>query len=495
MSQSAEEKITLLVVDDETKNRLLVESILSDDNYELYMAECGMEALLLAEGIEPDLILLDVMMPDMDGYEVCREIRQRPNLTTIPIIMITALDGRDSMLKGLEAGADEFLTKPIDALELRTRVRTVAKLNRVRRLQREREEFAMIAEDARDGYLRVDQNGIITYLNNVARRLLGPDSRGLLSSLSRRFSLEPAVAWQNWDAICQHPESVRYLLLPTSVSSRARWFQFQVKPPAVSDRTERLCRIIDVSHLMHTKRDIWSFQSAVCHKLRTPLTGIIAVTDMLKQRKDDPELWQLLESSTQRLESQVVSVTKLVEYPRDLAHGTANHMDLVSAIRSAAEATGIRRLDENIQTPAQISVELSEAAAEVIATALFENSVRFHPQNSPIVTIHSRYTEKQVIISFVDDGVHVPVEDLDRLGSVLFQSESSFTGEVPGMGIGLSMVDSILREQNGELSVSNRPDGPGVAVTVSLARALSVSRTSNHDPGAVTDIRPIDSED
>ena len=103
MSQSAEEKITLLVVDDETKNRLLVESILSDDNYELYMAECGMEALLLAEGIEPDLILLDVMMPDMDGYEVCREIRQRPNLTTIPIIMITALDDRDSMLKGLEA--------------------------------------------------------------------------------------------------------------------------------------------------------------------------------------------------------------------------------------------------------------------------------------------------------------------------------------------------------------------------------------------------------
>ena len=82
----------------------------------------------------PDLILLDVMMPGMDGFEVCRSLRADPLLAEVPVVMVTALDDRDSRLQGIEAGADDFVSKPFDRVELRARVRTIARLNRYRQL-------------------------------------------------------------------------------------------------------------------------------------------------------------------------------------------------------------------------------------------------------------------------------------------------------------------------------------------------------------------------
>ena len=465
MNQQSKKKTTLLIVDDEERNRLLIESFLEGDEYEVYMAESGAEALLLAEGTMPDLILLDVMMPDMDGYEVCRQIRSQPHLAAVPIIIITALDGRDSRLEGLDAGADEFLTKPVDSIELRTRVRTVARLNRVRCLQREREDFEMIAEDSRDGYLRVNHEGELTYQNRVAKQLLGERPGRLLARMREKFSLEPSDAWLDWEAVWQQPGTVRYLLRPASSTTSAQWLRFEIKAPPGNESTDRLCRISDVTQLMHTKRDTWSFQSAACHKLRTPLTGIVAVTQMLTKRQD-PELLELLKTATERLECQVKAVTQLVEYPRLLSAGSVKHQDLTAAIRRAAEATGLRRLDEEPAEPPNCRIELSEGAIEVIATALFENSVKFHPENAPIVTMSSSSTDETYSLTFTDDGIRVPPEDLGNLGSLMFQSESSFTGEVPGMGVGLVMVDSMLRERKGSLSLSNRADAPGFVVSI-----------------------------
>jgi len=475
MPQDLKKRTTILVVDDEDRNRQLLESFLGEDDYELYMAECGSEALLLAEGIEPDLILLDLMMPVMDGYAVCREIRRNPNLTATPIIMITALEGRDSMLRGLEAGADEFLTKPVDCLELRTRVRTVARLNRVRLLQRERKEFEMIAEDSRDIYLRVSPDGDLTYLNNAGKRLINPQSPNILNCLSERFALEPHDSWMDWRTIWQHPEHVRYLLETASESSCARWFQFEMKPVSEGEQPERLCRIIDVTDLMNTKRDNWSFQSAVCHKLRTPLTGIVALTAMLRKRRDDAELWDLLEKSTTRLESQVASVTNLVDSRQSASFANMKHSEIMEALRNAAEAAGIERLDQDPETPSDTPAELSRNAVEMIAAALFENCVRFHPEGTPSVLVSSIVQDEQICISIADDGTTIPPEDLPKLGKLLFQSESSFTGEVPGMGVGLAMVDSILRERGGKLSFRNRSDVPGFVVTLKVPVAENLS--------------------
>src|SRR5687767_15826477 len=119
----------ILIADDEQVGRQLLEALLLSQGYALDFAANGTEALAKAINWVPDLILLDVMMPDMDGFEVCRRVRSHQSLAEIPIIMLTALDDKDSRLRGIEAGADEFISKPFDRTELRARVRTITRLN------------------------------------------------------------------------------------------------------------------------------------------------------------------------------------------------------------------------------------------------------------------------------------------------------------------------------------------------------------------------------
>lgn len=128
----------ILIVDDESAGRQTLESILEGQGYRLEMAENGLEALEKAGQLLPDVILLDVMMPGMDGFEVCRRIRSNPALAEIPIIFLTALDDRQSLLDGLASGADDYITKPYDRIELRARLLGITRLNRYRKLLADR---------------------------------------------------------------------------------------------------------------------------------------------------------------------------------------------------------------------------------------------------------------------------------------------------------------------------------------------------------------------
>ena len=121
-----------LVVDDEASSRATIEAMLLSENYELFFAENGAQALSMAGEIRPDIILLDVMMPGMSGFEVCKKFRTMPNLTEVPIVLVTALDDQESRMAGIKAGADDFVTKPFDRHELRLRVQNMTRLNRYR---------------------------------------------------------------------------------------------------------------------------------------------------------------------------------------------------------------------------------------------------------------------------------------------------------------------------------------------------------------------------
>src|SRR5436305_806447 len=108
----------ILVVDDIEANVRLLEAKLQAEYYDVLTAFGGASALALAAAEKPDIILLDVMMPEMDGFEVCRRLKHDPATRHIPVVLVTALDGRRDRLTGLEAGADDFLTKPIDDVTL-----------------------------------------------------------------------------------------------------------------------------------------------------------------------------------------------------------------------------------------------------------------------------------------------------------------------------------------------------------------------------------------
>ncbi len=120
----------VLIVDDDLGVRVTLEAMLLAENYELHFAENGAQALSMVARIKPDIILLDVMMPGLTGFEVCKKIRSMPGLTEVPIVLVTALDDRESRMAGIKAGADDFVTKPFDNQELRFRVQSMIRLNR-----------------------------------------------------------------------------------------------------------------------------------------------------------------------------------------------------------------------------------------------------------------------------------------------------------------------------------------------------------------------------
>jgi two-component system cell cycle response regulator len=118
----------ILVVDDVAANVKLLEARLSAEYFSVLTATGGREALAMCERSECDIVLLDVMMPDMDGFEVCRNLKSNPVTQHIPVIMVTALDQASDRVKGLEAGADDFLTKPVSDIALIARVRSLVRL-------------------------------------------------------------------------------------------------------------------------------------------------------------------------------------------------------------------------------------------------------------------------------------------------------------------------------------------------------------------------------
>jgi two-component system alkaline phosphatase synthesis response regulator PhoP len=118
----------VLVVDDNQQNRELLQAYLEDVDCRAVPARDGLEALKIVAKAPPDLILLDVMMPKMSGFEVCRRIKNDPKNSGIPIIMVTALNEFGDIERGIDSGTDDFLSKPVNKLELLTRVKTLLKL-------------------------------------------------------------------------------------------------------------------------------------------------------------------------------------------------------------------------------------------------------------------------------------------------------------------------------------------------------------------------------
>src|SRR5947199_51038 len=149
----------VLVVDDVELNVKLLEAKLSSEYFEVIVADNGPVALELAESEMPDIILLDVMMPVMDGFEVCRRLKANPRTADVPVVMVTALSDVADRLRGLESGADEFLTKPVNDTALFARVRSLVRLKRMMEELRLREEVCRQFGNSEDQMSAPEETG------------------------------------------------------------------------------------------------------------------------------------------------------------------------------------------------------------------------------------------------------------------------------------------------------------------------------------------------
>lgn len=179
----------ILVVDDIPQNRKLLADVLGVRGYEAVTADNGRQCLEMLEGATFDLVLLDVVMPGLDGYEVCRQIRANPETEILPVILVTALDPASERVKGLQAGADDFLTKPLNQAELEARVRSLLRIkslyDQVQDQTRELEEWNTTLEQ------RVDDQ--VTQLQQLGRlkRFFSPQLAELIVAGESADPLKP----------------------------------------------------------------------------------------------------------------------------------------------------------------------------------------------------------------------------------------------------------------------------------------------------------------
>lgn len=467
---------TILIVDDDQVTRTTLEYLLGEHQYRVVTAQNGREGFSRALEVLPDVILLDVVMPEMDGFEVCRRIRATPDLAEVPILMITTLGDRDSRLRGIEVGADDFLPKPFDRVELTARVQTITRLNRYRRLLTERKRFEWAVEQSDEGYLVIDTEEYIRYANPAARRYLGlpPDGRLFTSTFrtlaSRQYRLEPSESWAHW--LAEQTWS-GFLVRPESTTAREAWLQIDRLPMPVETGSDVLIRLRDVTEQLALQRDIWKFHHTIVHKLRTPLVGIMGGLQTLVSRgtslapNDIVKLANMSLEGAQRLHNDIEEVIQYISTPNLAYPGNGASLSQIAVL--------LAELQERLNLPSvQVDLDstlgthqvvLSRRALELVLIELLENARKFHPIQDPQIEIELNRTGTAMIrLSIKDNGVTLSAEQIDQAWLPYYQGEKYLTGQANGMGLGLPMVATVICGIGGSVRLYNREDGPGVTV-------------------------------
>jgi CheY-like chemotaxis protein/signal transduction histidine kinase len=473
----------ILIVDDDKRGREAMEMLLLPENYQLTFAENGEQALQQAIHWMPDLILLDVMMPGMDGFEVCRRLRTHPKLAEVPIIILTALNDRQMRLRGLEVGADDFMTKPFDRVELLARVRTITRLNRYRHLVVERSRFEWVVEQSNDGYLLLRDGDVIQYANSGARYYLGILKESSIQEgfwqrvAKQQYHCEPAAAWENWPNpnVCTNP---RYLVRPETNQTPLQWLQVDVLEIPSGNSICQLVQLRDVSEQINLQQQMWTFQTLVSHKLRAPLNGLVGLQILNDKQMDLSSerahaLLAIARESAKRLQVQILDILRYVDSSQLLQLKRIFNLSalprLVQEIGKELEIEQITvQLDERVANKALF---FSSQGMELILRELFTNSKKFHPQQTPTITVRvtPRQAESsQLTLQVIDNGRNLPNKEMAKVWTPYYQSERQFTGEVKGMGLGLAMVARLVWSCGGNCQLWNREDQPGITVELTL---------------------------
>jgi two-component system, cell cycle response regulator len=485
----------ILLIDDDRHAHERFHSM-TGNRYQLYSAYDGEDGLARAVECMPDLILLDVMMPGTDGLNVCGNLRAHPLLCDIPIIMLTALDDQETRLKSMMEGADEFLTKPFNELEMTLRLRNLLQINRYRRLQNERARTQWLLDSAQEAFLVLDDQLTIEYANHRACALLGLSQPvGIGEPINFQlavcdFHSEPRTLWDEWLASPQDGDNgALHLVRPATSVRPAMTLQMRTHVHLVRNRASILVRLTDITGEVQAQSLRWSFHHHVAHKLFTPITGLKAGLDLIGEtasgKLDQLELdaFEVAMKSVARL---LNDCRKVVEY-LDLSNtcppsGTFPLKDISALCGEIWSSSGIRMavcdLDAKLWQRALAMPEITLAA---ILAELTANSRKFSLMGPPQITLRIEASARgNAIIRFSDAGMHIPPEQLKFVWMPHFQAENTFTGAVPGMGLGLASIALQIWQVGGAFAINNNDFGKGVTVTLEIpltrAAALEESR-------------------
>jgi CheY-like chemotaxis protein len=499
----------ILVADDEPLTQRMLARQMTNIGYQVALAATGAETLRQAAALNPDVILLDVVMPDMDGFEVCRRLRAEPRLADVPIIMITGLEDRDAYLAGLCAGADDFMRKPVDRVELEIRLSNIMRLNRYRRLLQEKDRFVRLAEIAPVGIVITDQDGQVQFANPAAQALFAsvPKAGGAGRLLGEPENhLRREVVWRD-------PEGVTHAAECSMISTQ--WENQPAGLTLIHDITDRKAAEVQREalqrQLLETSRQAGMAEAAtgVLHNVGNALNSVTVaaglIADSLSQSRlpalvkalallrdcggpFPPEaqsgrvmnyldaLAEHLTDEQQRLLTEFCQVRERIDHIRLIVkqqqsyafdYGAATEpvetaalMDDVLAMHLTGETSIVVQRDYQALPP--ISCEkhkLLQILVNLVRNAQQALEASGHSDQRLAIRI-DRIAPDRLRIEIADNGIGIASEHLSRI------FEFGFTTHRDGHGFGLHASANLAREMGG--SLSGHSDGSGGGATFIL---------------------------
>jgi len=490
----------VLVVDDDPYSRETLASILVPDGYNITLAASGQEALILAAKLVPDLLLLDVMMPDMNGFDVCRRVRAIPALVDVPILLITALDDNESRIEGFEAGANDFVSKPVNRLELRARVKTLTHLTRFRRLQTqalktERDRTSAIVEALGEAVVVTNADGLIEYANPAATELTGYTLQELMGEVWH-FGIVPADA-------SPHPDQDFFTAVQNQVRHGQTWrgevicrrknnssFEATLTVAALPDpiTTDLMGLVIvyrDITPLKDAQRAKDAFVSNVSHELRTPLSVLMLLGDnlatlypdldnknRLKMIRDIQKYIYVLDD----LVNDILTIARLDSHrismewdPLNLAELAADEAEKLMPLATQKTQT------LTVSGQGKVPVQGHETQLRRAIRNLLTNALKYTPTQGDIIVECAQLTLTNsklagakatwpgladlpagnwAALRVVDNGPGIASEHLPHLFDRFFRVSSQVN--VRGTGLGLAIARELVSLHSGYIKVGTK---------------------------------------
>lgn len=471
---------TILIAEDDLISQQVLRNFLSTEGFRLEFVDEGTGVMARALALMPELILLDVMLPGVDGFTLCKQLRGDPKLGDVPIIMLTALDDDDSRVKAIELGADEFLTKPVNEAELKARVRTITQLYRFRRMLAQRAKFETIIELAPDGIVVVDLEGAVRVTNQAFRRMM---SFGESDPLLGRSLLSLVAADKREDfartlASLRAPDSK-----PASVETRlvralgdefvaectAGYLDFEEKGSIqvlVRDVSEKK-RLEGQFLRMQRLQSVGTLAGGIAHDLKNALTPVLLGVHMARLNiKEGPALRYLdtIEKAASRsteIIKQILAFARGVEGEKRLLQPqyVLRELDKILGQTLPKEITLLMELPDDdwlVKGDAtqihQVFMNLCVNARDAMPqggtlTVRLENMTLEAPMASRLHT--DAVPGSYVCTSVTDTGTGIPPSVMDKL----FEPFVTTKEVGRGTGLGLSSALGIVRSHGGFITV------------------------------------------
>lgn len=496
----AEDKI--LLVDDNPTNLQLLLQTLNGRGYKLLVAKNGESALKIAQKNKPALILLDIMMPGIDGYEVCRQLKTDQETNGITVIFLSALDETKDKVKGLNLGAVDFISKPFQPEEVLARVATQLKIHRLERALSERNkqleaDNQRILEAMTEGIFGLDQAGCITFANAAATRMTGFAEDDLTGQQLVNILLKPTKGTDNIpilktldDGSEQHIEEdlfwhhdghhfpVTYSVTPIMTEHHPsgavvvfkditeRKQNEEALQTALNELQEQKERLTHVSRLS----TMGEMAAGFAHEVNQPLTAICNYSQVCNRMiQREPLIKEPLIDALEKIGTQARRAGDIVARIRSFVKKPAHCLEKVDCnklIRDVVKLAEVDARNNNMEIHLDLADELPLVEADPVqiqqvALNLIRNGMEAMGERDTRdigiwVKTELDKNHQFVKVSVIDRGHGLTEEAADKLFHPFFTTKSY------GMGIGLSVCESIISTHGGKLRFEPNPEGGAI---------------------------------